>query len=209
MDISYGILRTITSSRLRLNILRSLESPMRLSDLRRAVNSNAPNTSSKAKDLQELSLITRDNGDYQITHMGKLVSQRVSVLLDTLTTLYTHINFWSGIIDKLPDDLLDSIHEFKGARLVVNNRTNLDRVRGEIIRGINRAEGELLVIMPAHSEGILKAVEKASQRVKTVLISLDDRPELHYGLVSADNFRILFTEMVDMALVKETVDECT
>ena len=204
MDVSYDVLRIITSSRLRLNILNSLESPMRLSDLRRAVNSNAPNTSSKAKDLQRLDLIKRDNGDYRITRMGRIVNGRISALLDTLAALYKHREFWSRIIDNLPDEIISSIHEFKEARLLANDRRCLDRVRREILRRVKQAEGELLLVMPADSEEILGAAKEVSSRVKTRLVTLEDEPGLRYGLASAGNFKILFTEMLDMALVRET-----
>ena len=64
MESPYETLRSLTSSRLRQNILNSLNKPMRLCELKRAVGSNAPNTSSKAKDLQNLGLVKRDRGDY-------------------------------------------------------------------------------------------------------------------------------------------------
>jgi len=203
MKSPYDVLRTITSSRLRLDILRSLESPMRLSDLRRVVDSNAPNTSAKARDLQRLNLIKRDNGDYEITRMGELVRKRVLMLLDTLTVLYEHGDFWSRIIDSLPDEIIEMIHEFRDARLIANDRKNLERVKHEISERIKQARGMLFVVMPANCRDMLKAVEKVSGRMETRLVTLRDRPDLHYGLVVADNFAILFTEMLDMALVKD------
>lgn len=148
-------------------------------------------------------MIKRDNGDYEITRMGELVRKRVLMLLDTLTVLYEHGDFWSRIIDSLPDEIIEMIHEFRDARLIANDRKNLERVKHEISERIKQARGMLFVVMPANCRDMLKAVEKVSGRMETRLVTLRDRPDLHYGLVVADNFAILFTEMLDMALVKD------
>ncbi len=206
MDKAHGALRSLTASRLRLRILKVLESPMRLSELKRVVDSNAPNTSCKAKDLQGLGLVKRDNGDYRITRMGRIVDFRLSILKDTLTAFYQNEAFWSRTIDKLPEHILCVMHEFAGAELIANGRRDLNRVEREITNRIKRADGRLFAVIPAHSEAILDAAKKASERMKSTLVTLEDDPELHYGAVFADNFKLLFTEMLDMAIVKERIE---
>jgi hypothetical protein len=47
-------------------------------------------------------------------------------------------------------------------------------------------------------------VEKISKTVDTRLKTLKDDPELRYGMVKTNGTTVLFTEMLDMALVKES-----
>jgi len=49
-----SLLKCICTSKLRTNILLSLEKPMTLSELKNTVNSDAPNTSSSARELEEM-----------------------------------------------------------------------------------------------------------------------------------------------------------
>ncbi len=194
-------LRFLVSSRLRLRILEALDTPMRLSDLRRVVGANAPNTSSKAKDLQFLRLIEREDGNYKITRAGVVVRSRIKLLLDTLDSLYTHWEFWEKMLEKIPDEMLFLVHEFREARFVKNTKENLDRVKEEVLRAIREAEEELEVVLPVRCKEIAQAVKNATGRVRVRMETLRENPELSYGLVKTKNRIILFTEMMDMALV--------
>jgi predicted transcriptional regulator len=201
MDASYEALRSLTSSRLRKDILGSLEEPMRLCDLRRAVSSNAPNTSSKARDLQEMGFICRDNGDYKRTRAGRLVHERLTVLSGTIESYYKHKEFWMRMLDHLPEEIQCSIHKFKGARLIRSGRDDIDRVKKEILKAIRGAEKELTVVLPVNCECIMKELEKASRTLDTRLTTLKDDPGLRYGMVKTNESTILFTDMLDMALI--------
>lgn len=204
MDATYDALRALTSSKLRWGILDSLDAPMRLSELRREVGANAPNTSTKAKDLQRLGLIERDNGDYKITHIGRVIHEQLSLLVDTMDALYKHEEFWFKVIEFLPEELVRSIHWFKGARMIRNNKNNIEAVKQELLCYIKKAEdGLLVVVLPVKCEEISEAVKEAGKTVDTRLITLKDNPGLRYGLISSKRFVILFTEMLDMALVKK------
>lgn len=203
MEVSYRVLRSLASSRLRMSILAALDSPKRLSDLKREVGANAPNTASRARDLQEMGLIERKDGDYRITRMGKIAGERLSLLLETFDAYYEHDEFWLRMLDRLPMGLIESMHRFRGGRVVKSDRTDLDRVKNEIIGHIRAAEGRLLVLLPSKSVDILEEIDAASRKVETRLVTLDDDSDLGYGLVLADDSTILFTEMLDMALVHE------
>jgi predicted transcriptional regulator len=204
MDASYDALRALTSSKLRWGILESLERPKRLSDLRRIVGANAPNTSTKAKDLQRLGLIDRDNGDYYMTRAGKIVHVRLSMLMDTLDALYAHRDFWFRILEHLPEEMILHIHHFKKAILIKAGRNDLEIVKRELLRYIQKAEDELLVVLPVKCEEIENAIERKSKSITTRLVTLHDDPNLHYGLISSKSFTVLFTDMLDMALISKS-----
>jgi predicted transcriptional regulator len=200
---SYEYAKSLVSSRLRLDILGSLESPMRLCELRRLVGANAPNTSAKAKDLQRLGLIERDEGDFRMTHAGRLVHNRLSLFFDTMETLLEHREFWMRILDKLPEEMQKSVHIFKGAKLIRDEREHPDKVKTELLKVIRKAKGDLTVVLPAHSKEILDAIQEL-KTVDTRLKTLSDDPELRYGLISSNSFAILFTELLDMALIAKS-----
>jgi predicted transcriptional regulator len=204
MTASYDAMRALVSSRLRLNILASLNEPMRLCDLKRAVRSNAPNTSSKARGLQDLGLIKRDNGNYKITPAGRIIHKRLSLLHNTIDAIYSHQEFWEHMLDNLPEELLSSIHEFSNARMIRSNRNDIDKVKKEVLRRIRMAEKELTVVLPLRCDCIVREVEKASKRIGIDMKTLKENPELHYGMVRTNGTTMLFTEMLDMALVKES-----
>ncbi len=193
------MLRTLASSRIRMGILEALGEPMRLSELRRVVGTNAPNTSTKAKDLEAMGLIERDNGGYMRTRAGKLVNSRLSLLSDTLESLCSHWEFWAYMLNHLPPELVERIHEFKDAKLVRNSRQDPDVVRRLLLRSVTEANGCLTVVLPVMWQDILSALETRGNgtKVSTVI----DCPELRYGLISSKGSTILFTEALDIALV--------
>ncbi len=201
---SYESAKSLVSSRLRLDILDSLDTPKRLSELRRAVGANAPNTSTKAKDLQRLGLIERNDGDFRMTHTGRIIHERLSLFFDTMETLLEHKEFWARVLDKLPEEIRRSVHIFKGARLVRNEREHPDKVKAELIKLIQKAKGELTVFLPAHSMDIIEAVARRPKTHDTRLVTLRDQPELRYGLISSNSLTVLFTDLLDMALVTKS-----
>lgn len=203
MEFSYQALRSLTSSRLRKDILKSLESPMRLCDLKRAVKSNAPNTSSKARDLQDLGLIKREHGDYRITPAGRVVRERLARLSDTVDAFYGNREFWERMLGHLPDDIVCRMHEFKGAKLIRSSRDDLDRVKHEIVRRLREARDEVEVVLPMHCECILEEVRALPRTVDTRLKTLKEDPSVRYGMVKTNGTIMLFTEMLDMALILE------
>jgi len=110
-ELVESTIRSLYDSKLRLAILDALsEQSMPLSDLRRKVDANAPNTSSKAKDLENMGLLTREKGDYKLTEWGQAVHRRTEKSISFFSTYEKHKEFWnnhitSGIPSHLWDDL--------------------------------------------------------------------------------------------------------
>lgn len=198
MEDSREVLRSLACSRLRQDILSSLERPMRLSDLKRAVDSNAPNTSAKARELQKMGFVCRERGDYRITDAGKIVFEKLSLLSDAIEAYHKHRAFWIKTFDKLPKEIKWQIEKFKDAELIQNERDNLRKVESTISKLLSSARGELLVLMPSKSQELLKALEG---RLGITLVTSREDPELGYGLIVSDDFTIIFTELLDMALI--------
>ncbi len=101
------VLRKLYDSKLRLAILDALkDGPLRLAELRRKVNANAPNTSSKAKDLEDLSLVERSGGQYRLTPYGKATRKMLKKSLRFHATYEKFREFWNARkTEDIPSDL--------------------------------------------------------------------------------------------------------
>jgi len=90
------IVSKLYNSKLRIAILDALTNgPMRLADLKRAVDANAPNTSSKAKDLEEMGMLIRGNEGYRITPYGAMALEKLKGTLDYHTVYEEFKEFWN------------------------------------------------------------------------------------------------------------------
>ena len=105
------IVRKLYDSKLRLGILDALSNgPLRLADLRRSVNANAPNTSSKAKELEEMGLIERAGSEYSISGWGKILHDNISRSLRLMAAKeklseYWKLHYMDGIHKKYYDEI--------------------------------------------------------------------------------------------------------
>jgi predicted transcriptional regulator len=126
-QVAGDLARKLLDSKLRLGILAALEKgPMRLADLRREVNANAPNASSKAKDLERLGLVERIDGDFALTAYGRAVKERVEESLRFYATYEKFKEFWSTHhMESLPPEFIDSFDVLNDSVLIKASRENL------------------------------------------------------------------------------------
>jgi len=129
-DLAGGIIRRLYDSRLRLTILDALKDrPMRLADLRRAVNANAPNTSSKAKELEEMGLVERVEGDFRLTPYGRVTKNRIEEMLKFHAAYEKFKEFWeTHDLSGIPDHLLARIGDLLNTKVVKNESMEPQRV---------------------------------------------------------------------------------
>lgn len=125
-DLVEETIRKLYDSKLRLAILDALRNgPMRLADLRREVNANAPNTSSKAKELEELGLLERVEGDFKLTPYGKAVLERVCETVEFYAAYEKFKGFWNKHdLNCIPPHLLARLGELKDSELVLYDPTD-------------------------------------------------------------------------------------
>jgi predicted transcriptional regulator len=136
-DSAGGSIRTLCDSRLRLAILDSLRrGPMRLADLRRAVDASAPNASVNAKGLEEMGLIERVEGDFTLTPYGRAACQRTQEFFKFWSTYEKFKGFWTT-------HKLDGIPEFLLLRLDELENSTLMNVRGGNVDAVNELFEEL------------------------------------------------------------------
>jgi predicted transcriptional regulator len=147
-------IRKLYDSSLRLAILDALkDGPMRLADLRRAVDANAPNTSSKAKELEGMGLVERERGDYKLTPFGTSVVSRLSDSIDFYTTYGKFKDFWeTHHMEGIPKDFLLRLGELKNSYLVKCTKSNPIATHEELMYMLAKTEKELYAMSPVYQK---------------------------------------------------------
>jgi len=144
------LLRAVYSSRLRTGIILALaDGPMSLSELRRKVGANAPNTSTRARELQQLHLLERGNGTYWLSDLGKLVGRNVSASIRLYKTLIDQETFWlKHSISGIPAELQDGLSLLNGSELIEATEENASLVRQMILKHMGLIEKRCYCILP-------------------------------------------------------------
>ncbi len=169
-------IRKLYDSGLRLAILDALsKGPMRLADLRRAVDSNAPNTSSKAKELEEMELVERQDGLYTLTPFGRSALKKVTENIDFCCAHEKFRGYWSTHnIEDIPSFLLDRLGDLKNSNLIGPCSSNVVEVHDRFIKALNSAESRIYGAVPIFQEAYFKAGVKWIERGIDVQMLLTD-----------------------------------
>jgi len=165
-DLAEPTIRGLYDSRLRLAILDALkDGPMRLADLRRIVNANAPNASAKAKDLEDMGLLERIEGDFQITPWGNAVHAKTLELIEFYSTYAKFKEFWcKRDMGGIPTYLMTRLGELRNSEIVLDDPTNISSVDKRFYELINSSnvfwKGIFPMYDPQWSKLAMKAVSK-------------------------------------------------
>jgi len=118
-DAVEPVIKKLIDSKLRFSILTALsEKPLRLAELRRVVEANAPNTSAKAKDLEELGLVERISGEYRLTPFGHLLGRVVVDSTHKIAKIMTFQSYWKEHdMSHIPKDLQARLAALEGIQI--------------------------------------------------------------------------------------------
>jgi len=172
-ELAEPTIRGLYDSKLRLAILDALkEGPMRLADLRRVVNANAPNTSTKAKDLENLGIIERVDGDFQLTPYGMAVRQRAQESFEFYATYQKFRKFWDGnITTGIPDFLWARLGDLNNSVVVETTSKDVTKVHDSFVELLNSIHGKFYGVSPIFHEDYLKAaIMLVKKGIETQLI---------------------------------------
>jgi len=149
-DIAEPTIRKLYDSRLRLAIIDALkDGPMRLADLRRAVDANAPNTSTKAKDLGEIGIVERVGGNYQLTPYGKAVKEQTESSLDFYATYEKFKDLWeTHHTEGIPQEFLFRLGELYNSELIRCSKENPIATHEALVRYLQTVKKEMYAISP-------------------------------------------------------------
>ncbi len=165
--------RKLYDSKLRLAILDALSnSPMRLADLKNAVKSNAPNTSAKAKELEEMGLIERIEGDYALTPYGRAVRSRAQESFEFYATYEKFKEFWdTHITTGIPDHLWARLGELNDSVVVKDLASDVTHSHDVFVELLDSINKRFYGISPIyHSEYLRATLAILEKRLDAQLI---------------------------------------
>lgn len=180
---SEGTIRKLYDSKLRIAILDALsEGPMRLADLRREVGSNAPNASSKSKELEDMGLIQREGGEFSLTVLGRVVRNNIEKQLAFYSTLETFKGYWlSRRLDFIPKELWEDIGALKDSEVVKSAQLNTTHTHDRFVEKLRSIKKSFKGISPIFHPDYLSAMEELM--AKGADIELIVSPQVLQGMM--------------------------
>lgn len=200
-------IRGLYDSKLRLAILEALkEKPMRLADLRRIIHANAPNTSTKAKDLEKMGLIERVEGDFELTPYGKIVR---SLIEESFNFYSTYAKFKDYFAERdlsgIPESLLKRLGDLNNSQVVLDDPTNVQSTVEEfyeLVKGVNKAGRAIAGVMDPMWMRLIIELFKKSVDVK-LAFTAEVYESLKKNLTKNEKKAILDYDKIQFFLLKK------
>jgi len=159
-----SLLKGICTSKLRTNILLSLEKPMTLAELKNTIYADSPNASSSARELEDLGLVTRKSGYYSLTSFGSIVRSKLNEFQDLLTTFNNHGNWWqTHNFDVIPIQFKKNIHVFSDAQIIQDSKIEAGKAYAKKMELMKKAKKRIKGIILVYSQ---EAIEIVINRAK-------------------------------------------
>lgn len=188
-SLAEGVMRKIYDSQLRLSILLALkQGPLRLADLRREVDSNAPNTSAKAKELEEMGLIERVEGDFQLSPWGRAVQERAEDSFRFYACYEKFKGFWeTHHMEGIPTRFLIRLGELYDSELVACSKENPIKTHELLVDYLATVKKDLRVVSPILQDEWVRGLAMLGK--------------------NGVNMQFVFTELVLMQFAKTASEE--
>jgi len=176
-ELAEPTIRKLFDSKLRLAIVDALaEKPMPLSDLRRVVGANAPNTSSKAKDLEEMGIVERNRGQYGLTPYGRAVLHKSKQSFEFYATYEKFKEFWeTRHLEGIPQELLLRLADLKESTLMRSSLTDVNKPHDDFVKMLYSLKERFFGLTPVyHSDYLNALILKVQEGLETNLILTSD-----------------------------------
>jgi len=117
---SKGLLQIITGSEYRRDLLFYIgDSSKTLSEIKDYFEVTSPEIKPRIKEMEASNLIVKQDGAYQLTTVGKILSSYYKPLLDTITAIESNCDFWENHdLSAIPEGLLYRIRDLKDCKIV-------------------------------------------------------------------------------------------
>ncbi|SNQ59142.1 helix-turn-helix transcriptional regulator [Candidatus Methanoperedens nitratireducens] len=149
----------IYRSRLQTEILLSLiESNKTLSKLREITGSTSQAVIPKIRKLESMHLLERQNHEYQLTPLGKVIASKMADFSRVLVVINRHSYFWtSHYMAGIPATLLNGIGDLFNSEIISDSNVNIFNVYENYLKIIKEAGyvyGIASIISPGHANAI-------------------------------------------------------
>lgn len=158
---SSGLLSILTYSEKRKDILFLLqENPRTLSEIKDYFDVKSPEILPRLKEMETSNLITRQEGMYHLTSLGKVSAIYYRPLLDTLTAIEANESFWrEHDLNAVPEMLLNRIQELKECRVVRDEQEHIYDTHRTVVENMLSSThfmGFSSIFLPSHPPMLLE-----------------------------------------------------
>ncbi len=186
---SSGLLSILTFSDKRKDILFLLQdSPRTLSDIKDYFDVKSPEILPRLKEMEAANLITRQEGMYWLTSLGKVSAIHYKPFLDTLTAIETNEDFWRDHdLSAIPDVLLNRIQELKECRVIRDEHEHIYDTHKTFLENILSSAhciGFSSIFLPGHPSMFLELARS------NIPISIIATPNVFFKLKSEYSIEI-------------------
>jgi len=170
------VLRKLYDSGLRMAILNALkDGPMRLADLKRVVDANAPNTSTKAKDLETIGLVTREGGEFKLADWGLTILGSLEDEIKIFTTYIKFKGYWdSHTIEGIPQQFRKRLGAYSTAELIKPKPDDIDWPDRNFINLVRTVKKRFWGVTSVFREEYLPPVLEIAERGADVRIAIEE-----------------------------------
>jgi predicted transcriptional regulator len=132
---SNGLLTFLTLSVIRRNILLELfQKPMTFNELKETLGMTSPQIIPYIRELQGKNLIQKEQNEYRLTPIGKVVVKKLKPLIESFKSLDSNDRFLSSHDLKLiPEHLVERIDELGECVIIENSLENITATYREVL----------------------------------------------------------------------------
>jgi predicted transcriptional regulator len=135
---SNGLLGLIIYSNIRTEIiLLLLCKPMTLSELKNYFNISSPEIIPRLKELQNNEIIFKENNEYILSDIGKIIAMNLKPFLNTLDTINQNKKFLKEHnLGSLPTNMLMKLHYLQDCTIIEEKLDNIQYVHEKVFNHI-------------------------------------------------------------------------
>jgi len=171
-----GLLQIITGSEYRRDLLFYIgNSSKTLSEIKDYFEVTSPEIKPRIKEMEAANIIVKQDGAYELTLTGKILSSYYKPLLDTITAIESNCDFWeSHDLSAIPEELLYRIQELKYCKVVKAENYNLFESHKEFKENVSSSlhfRGASCIFIPSWIE-LFTVLASEGAQIEIILTEL-------------------------------------
>jgi predicted transcriptional regulator len=150
---SNSLLSIIFSSEVRKEVIfHLLEKPMTLSDMKIYFSISSPEIIPRLKELQKNNIIYKEDNEYKLTEIGRIIAINFKPLLNTLDAISCNEKFWKEHnLESIPNHILMRLGELQDCAIIEERMDNIHYVHEKVFNH---------VLLSNHIKGISSILDK-------------------------------------------------
>jgi predicted transcriptional regulator len=122
-------------------LLLLLEGPKDIETIKKTLNASATSIQPQVKKLKEEHLIVQEKNLYKLSEIGKIIADKMKPLLDTISVLEEHADYWADReMSEIPHFLLRRINELGHCTIIEPHIDHMFEMIPQYIENSNKAK---------------------------------------------------------------------